>query len=101
MSGLPKSGRKAWVAGESILSVTDPESDPVRTGDWYCRVGASSGRGDDWVVRDNFLHDWRKNGGNFVSYGVFLKSGGKRDRSAKSGERPGSAAPPAPTTRCT
>jgi hypothetical protein len=34
--------------------------------------------GDDWVVRDNFIHDWRKNGGNFVSYGVFLKSGGKR-----------------------
>ncbi|MDX2012851.1 MAG: PE-PGRS family protein [Myxococcaceae bacterium] len=34
--------------------------------------------GDDWVVRDNYLHDWRKNGGNFVSYGVFLKSGGKR-----------------------
>jgi hypothetical protein len=34
--------------------------------------------GDDWVVRDNFIHDWRKNGGNFVAYGVFLKSGGKR-----------------------
>ncbi|MCU0701021.1 MAG: PE-PGRS family protein [Myxococcaceae bacterium] len=34
--------------------------------------------GDDWVVRDNFIHDWRKNGGNFVSYGVFLKSGGRR-----------------------
>jgi hypothetical protein len=30
------------------------------------------------VLRDNFIHDWRKNGGNFVSYGVFLKSGGKR-----------------------
>ncbi|MCC6217787.1 MAG: PE-PGRS family protein [Polyangiaceae bacterium] len=34
--------------------------------------------GDDWVVRGNFLHDFHKGGGNQVSYGVFLKSGGAR-----------------------
>jgi hypothetical protein len=32
--------------------------------------------GDDWVVRDNFLHDFGKQGG--VAYGAFMKSGGKR-----------------------
>jgi hypothetical protein len=34
--------------------------------------------GDDWVVRGNVIRDFRKNGGDDVSYGVFLKSGGKR-----------------------
>ncbi len=34
--------------------------------------------GDDWVVRGNYLHDFHKNGGNGVSYGAFMKSGGKR-----------------------
>ncbi|WP_375757517.1 chondroitinase-B domain-containing protein [Corallococcus exercitus] len=32
--------------------------------------------GDDWVVRDNELHDFSKKGG--ISYGAFMKSGGKR-----------------------
>ncbi|QSQ24104.1 PE-PGRS family protein [Pyxidicoccus parkwayensis] len=32
--------------------------------------------GDDWVVRDNYLHDFSKAGG--ISYGAFMKSGGKR-----------------------
>ncbi|WP_404364174.1 chondroitinase-B domain-containing protein [Corallococcus coralloides] len=32
--------------------------------------------GDDWVVRDNELHDFSKQGG--ISYGAFMKSGGKR-----------------------
>jgi hypothetical protein len=33
--------------------------------------------GDDWVVRDNYLHDFSKaNSG--ISYGAFMKSGGKR-----------------------
>jgi parallel beta-helix repeat protein len=34
--------------------------------------------GDDWVVRDNVIRDFAKNGGNFISYGSFMKSGGKR-----------------------
>jgi parallel beta-helix repeat protein len=34
--------------------------------------------GDDWVVRANDLHDFEKGGGDGVSYGVFLKSGGHR-----------------------
>lgn len=34
--------------------------------------------GDDFVVRDNLIRDFAKNGGNFVSYGSFMKSGGKR-----------------------
>ncbi|WP_395848779.1 chondroitinase-B domain-containing protein [Cystobacter fuscus] len=32
--------------------------------------------GDDWVVRDNDVHDFSKAGG--ISYGAFMKSGGKR-----------------------
>ncbi|MCP3098703.1 PE-PGRS family protein [Myxococcus sp. K15C18031901] len=32
--------------------------------------------GDDWVVRDNELHDFSKQGG--IAYGAFMKSGGKR-----------------------
>ncbi len=34
--------------------------------------------GDDFVVRDNVIRDFSKNGGNFVSYGSFMKSGGRR-----------------------
>ncbi len=34
--------------------------------------------GDDWVVRGNFIHDFQKGGGDGVSYGAFMKSGGKR-----------------------
>ncbi|MCP3063726.1 right-handed parallel beta-helix repeat-containing protein [Myxococcus sp. K38C18041901] len=32
--------------------------------------------GDDWVVRDNEVHDFARQGG--ISYGAFMKSGGKR-----------------------
>lgn len=32
--------------------------------------------GDRWVVRDNYLHDFHKDGGDTVSYGAFMKSGG-------------------------
>jgi MYXO-CTERM domain-containing protein len=34
--------------------------------------------GDDWVVRANSIHDYFKDGGDGVSYGVFLKGGGQR-----------------------
>ncbi len=34
--------------------------------------------GDDWVVRDNLLHDFAKAAGDGISYGAFMKSGGKR-----------------------
>ncbi len=34
--------------------------------------------GDDWVVRGNFIHDFHKGGGNNISYGAFMKSGGNR-----------------------
>ncbi len=33
--------------------------------------------GDGWVVRDNLLYDFHKQGGNNISYGAFMKSGGK------------------------
>ncbi len=32
--------------------------------------------GDDWVVRDNYIHDFARTGG--ISYGAFMKSGGRR-----------------------
>ncbi len=34
--------------------------------------------GDDWVVRGNFIHDFQKGGGDGISYGAFMKSGGRR-----------------------
>ena len=34
--------------------------------------------GDDWIVRENVIRDFFKDGGNGISYGVFLKSGGRR-----------------------
>jgi parallel beta-helix repeat protein len=34
--------------------------------------------GDDWVVRANIIRDFHKGGGDNVSYGAFMKSGGKR-----------------------
>lgn len=34
--------------------------------------------GDDWIVRGNVLYDAFKDGGNGISYLVFLKGGGKR-----------------------
>jgi uncharacterized protein (TIGR03382 family) len=34
--------------------------------------------GDDWVVRGNYLHDARKDGGDNISYLAFMKSGGRR-----------------------
>ncbi|QRK06435.1 right-handed parallel beta-helix repeat-containing protein [Archangium violaceum] len=33
--------------------------------------------GDDWIVRDNSIHDFSK-ANNGISYGAFMKSGGKR-----------------------
>ena len=34
--------------------------------------------GDDWIVRANYIHDFQKGGGDNISYGTFLKGGGKR-----------------------
>ncbi|WP_224247877.1 chondroitinase-B domain-containing protein [Hyalangium gracile] len=33
--------------------------------------------GEDWIVRDNYIHDFSK-ANNGISYGAFMKSGGKR-----------------------
>ncbi|MCA9625536.1 MAG: PE-PGRS family protein [Myxococcales bacterium] len=33
--------------------------------------------GVGWIVRDNYLHDFHKDGGNTISYGAFMKSGGQ------------------------
>jgi MYXO-CTERM domain-containing protein len=34
--------------------------------------------GDDWVVRRNYIHDFEKGMNDYISYGAFFKSGGKR-----------------------
>jgi MYXO-CTERM domain-containing protein len=54
-----------------------------------CDIGDTAGRqtsapvtklnidgGVGWVVRDSYLHDFHKDGGNGISYGAFMKSGG-------------------------
>jgi hypothetical protein len=33
--------------------------------------------GVGWVVRGNYVHDFHKDGGNGISYGAFMKSGGR------------------------
>ncbi len=33
--------------------------------------------GDRWIVRGNYIHDFEKGGGDGISYGSFMKSGGK------------------------
>lgn len=55
-----------------------------------CDLGDTSGRqtgnpvtklnidgGERWIVRDNYIHDFHKDGGNTISYGAFMKSGGR------------------------
>jgi MYXO-CTERM domain-containing protein len=34
--------------------------------------------GDDWIVRANIIRDFHKGAGDNISYGAFMKSGGKR-----------------------
>lgn len=46
-----------------------PTSNPVT------KLNIDTGRG--WIVRDNYLHDFGKAGGDGVSYGAFMKSGGE------------------------
>lgn len=33
--------------------------------------------GDYWTIRGNYFADFQKSGGNFISYGAFLKGGGR------------------------
>jgi hypothetical protein len=52
------------------------DSRPRNTGNPVTKLNIDTG--DDFVVRDNVIRDFAKNGGDFVSYGSFMKSGGKR-----------------------
>lgn len=50
------------------------DSDPRQTGNPTTKLNIDTG--DRWVVRDNYIHDFTKGGGDGVSYGAFMKSGG-------------------------
>lgn len=52
------------------------DSRPRDTGNPTTKLNIDTG--DDWVVRSNFIHDFQKGGGDTVSYGAFMKSGGNR-----------------------
>jgi len=50
------------------------DTHPRATANPVTKLNIDGGVG--WVVRGNYLHDYRKAGGNEVSYGAFMKSGG-------------------------
>lgn len=50
------------------------DTHPRATANPVTKLNIDGGVG--WVVRGNYLHDFRKAGGNEVSYGAFMKSGG-------------------------
>ena len=49
---------------------------PRNTGNPVTKLNIDGG--DDWIIRGNYIHDATKLGSNQISYGAFLKSGGKR-----------------------
>ncbi len=51
------------------------DNDGRNTGNPVTKLNIDGGAG--WIVRDNYLHDFEKAGGNATSYGAFMKSGGK------------------------
>jgi hypothetical protein len=51
------------------------DAHPRDTGNPVTKLNIDTG--DGWVVRANFIHDHHKGGGDGVSYGAFMKSGGK------------------------
>lgn len=51
------------------------DTHPRATSNPVCKLNIDSV--DAWTVRDNVIHDFHKNGGDSVSYGAFMKGGGK------------------------
>lgn len=50
------------------------DSHPRQTGNPTTKLNIDTG--DRWTVRDNYIHDFEKGGGDGISYGAFMKSGG-------------------------
>lgn len=50
------------------------DTHPRRTGNPVTKINIDGGK--RWTVRDSYLHDFQKDGGDTVSYGAFMKSGG-------------------------
>ncbi|WP_437975296.1 chondroitinase-B domain-containing protein [Sorangium sp. So ce295] len=50
------------------------DSHPRRTGRPVTKINIDGGK--RWTVRDTYLHDFQKDGGDGVSYAAFMKSGG-------------------------
>ena len=50
------------------------DTDGRQTGNPVTKLNIDGG--DRWIVRDNYIHDFHKDGGNTISYGAFMKSGG-------------------------
>lgn len=51
------------------------DSEPRQTGNPTTKLNIDGGK--RWIVRDNYIHDFTKGGGDNVSYGAFMKSGGQ------------------------
>lgn len=51
------------------------DSEPRQTGNPTTKLNIDGGK--RWVVRDSYIHDFTKGGGDNISYGAFMKSGGQ------------------------
>jgi len=62
---------RGLIEGNDIRDTSSRETDSPTT-----KLNIDTG--DDWIVRANVIADFQKNGGDEISYGAFMKSGGNR-----------------------
>lgn len=72
-----KDASGAWLMPhDGLLEANDVYDSRARnTGNPVTKFNIDTG--DRWIVRGNYIHDFEKGGGDHVSYGSFMKSGGK------------------------
>ena len=69
-------GGTYYAPNDGLIELCDiGDTDGRQTSSPVTKLNIDGGVG--WVVRDNYIHDFQKDGGNGVSYGAFMKSGGE------------------------
>jgi hypothetical protein len=75
VNAAPDGQGKYQMANHGLVEYSElADTHPRATGNPVTKLNIDGGLG--WIVRGNYLHDFRKAGGNEVSYGAFMKSGG-------------------------
>jgi hypothetical protein len=75
VNAAPDGQGKYQMANHGLVEYSElADTHPRATGNPVTKLNIDGGLG--WIVRGNYLHDFRKAGGNKVSYGAFMKSGG-------------------------